>query len=256
MSSSGTQRPLRWEATASPPRGHREPFWRSLFYFNVYRLLVALLLLLSVAAWGTNVWFGTRNIRLFVGVDVAYVVFSIACFVLISARRHFDLQLALLEKRLDGFGELFRITRCQGLPLIEMLEQRNEVRRTLKACSRGLDTTRETVWRMPRTATPTVYLTFDDGPRPETTPAILDALAKECVQATFFMIGKRADAHPELAARVREAGHSIGSHSYTHRDLNKLEPEDAVQDIQHGYEAVEKAAFGSAAEAFCMRAWS
>jgi peptidoglycan/xylan/chitin deacetylase (PgdA/CDA1 family) len=93
-----------------------------------------------------------------------------------------------------------------------------------------------------------IILTFDDGPLPETTPAIIDILAKECVQATFFMIGKRAEAHAELAKRVREAGHSIGSHSYTHRELNELPFNDARQDIQRGYEAVEKAAFGSIAD--------
>ena len=90
-----------------------------------------------------------------------------------------------------------------------------------------------------------IILTFDDGPKPETTPAILDALARECVQATFFMIGKRAEAHPELAKRIREEGHSVGSHSFTHRELNYLASEDAVQDIQRGFEAVDKAAFGS-----------
>jgi two-component system sensor histidine kinase PilS (NtrC family) len=96
MSSAGAQRPFLWDAAAAPLAGeHAEPFWRSLFYFNVYRLLVALLLLLSVAIWGANVWFGARDLRLFVAADVAYVVFSITCFVLISARRHFDLQLAL-----------------------------------------------------------------------------------------------------------------------------------------------------------------
>ena len=93
-----------------------------------------------------------------------------------------------------------------------------------------------------------IILTFDDGPKPETTSAILDTLAKECVQATFFMIGKRAEAHPELAARVREAGHTIGSHSYNHRELNNIIYEDAAQDIQRGYDAVEKAAFGSVAD--------
>jgi len=96
MSSAGTQRPLLWEAEAAAQSGeHPEPFWRSLFYFNVYRLLVALLLLLSVAIWGANVWFGSRDLKLFVITDVAYVAFSIACFVLISGRRHFDLQLTL-----------------------------------------------------------------------------------------------------------------------------------------------------------------
>lgn len=91
-----------------------------------------------------------------------------------------------------------------------------------------------------------IILTFDDGPMPETTPAVLNILAKECVHATFFMIGKRAEAHPEIAAKVRNGGHSIGSHSYTHRELNKLPADEANNDIQRGYEAVEKAAFGAA----------
>ena len=95
-SQAGDRTPGLWEAqSASYPGVHPEPFWRSLFYFNVYRLLTALLLLLSVVIWGSNLWFGSRDLGLFVVADLAYVVFSIACFVLISARRHFDLQLTL-----------------------------------------------------------------------------------------------------------------------------------------------------------------
>lgn len=93
-----------------------------------------------------------------------------------------------------------------------------------------------------------IVLTFDDGPVPETTPRILDILARECIHATFFMIGKRAEAHPDIVARVRAAGHSIGSHTYTHRNLAKLPYEEAVEDIQKGYEAVEKAEMGSNAD--------
>jgi len=88
--------PVPWEADATPAvREHPEPFWRSLLYFNVYRLTVALLLLMGVAIWGKSLTFGSRDLTLFVATDIAYVVFSIACFVLISARRRFNLQLTL-----------------------------------------------------------------------------------------------------------------------------------------------------------------
>jgi peptidoglycan/xylan/chitin deacetylase (PgdA/CDA1 family) len=93
-----------------------------------------------------------------------------------------------------------------------------------------------------------IILTFDDGPVPDTTPAILDILDKECVRATFFMVGKRAEAQPELAKLVRERGHAIGSHSYTHRELNRLPADEANDDVRRGYEAVEKAAYGAAAD--------
>ena len=93
-----------------------------------------------------------------------------------------------------------------------------------------------------------IILTFDDGPMPGTTPAILDILAKECVRATFFMIGKRAEANPALAKRVRDGGHTVGSHSYSHRELNGLPADEARDDVQRGYEAVEKAVYGNAAD--------
>lgn len=93
-----------------------------------------------------------------------------------------------------------------------------------------------------------IVLTFDDGPMPNTTPAILDILAKECIRATFFMIGKRAEASADLARLVRERGHTIGSHSYTHRELNRLPVDEANDDIRRGYHAVEKAAFGEVAD--------
>ncbi len=93
-----------------------------------------------------------------------------------------------------------------------------------------------------------IVLTFDDGPAPGSTPQILDILARECIRATFFMIGKRAEAEPKLVARAKEGGHTIGSHSYSHRNLDTLPPDQAVADIQRGYEAVEKAAYGPGGE--------
>ncbi|WP_436791229.1 bifunctional polysaccharide deacetylase/glycosyltransferase family 2 protein [Yinghuangia sp. YIM S10712] len=68
----------------------------------------------------------------------------------------------------------------------------------------------------------TVALTFDDGPDPTWTPRILDVLAKHNVNATFFMVGAEAAANPQLVRRVRDAGHEIGSHTYTHADIGAL----------------------------------
>lgn len=61
-----------------------------------------------------------------------------------------------------------------------------------------------------------IALTFDDGPDPERTPLLLEALAELDVSATFFLLGEKVDAHPELAARIARAGHEIGNHTYTH----------------------------------------
>lgn len=61
-----------------------------------------------------------------------------------------------------------------------------------------------------------VALTFDDGPDPQRTPAVLDLLARQGVRATFFVVGARAEAHPELVRRMVAEGHVVGNHSYTH----------------------------------------
>jgi len=65
-----------------------------------------------------------------------------------------------------------------------------------------------------------VVLTFDDGPWP-TTPIVLQALAEECVKAIFFSIGYNAMIYPEILKKVAAAGHTIGSHTWTHQDLSK-----------------------------------
>src|SRR6201996_9460091 len=89
-----------------------------------------------------------------------------------------------------------------------------------------------------------VVLTFDDGPWPPTTPRLLADLAKECVQATFFLIGKPASEHPDLVRKIAAAGHSIGTHTWTHPDLAQLKPDDAVDQINHGISAVETVLHG------------
>ncbi len=61
-----------------------------------------------------------------------------------------------------------------------------------------------------------VYLTFDDGPIPESTPFILDTLREFGIKATFFVVGENAERYPELLKRIKEEGHSVGNHTYNH----------------------------------------
>ncbi|MGB8652513.1 MAG: bifunctional polysaccharide deacetylase/glycosyltransferase family 2 protein [Mycobacteriales bacterium] len=70
----------------------------------------------------------------------------------------------------------------------------------------------------------TVALTFDDGPDPRWTPQVLDVLAQEQVPATFFVVGSRVSAHPELVRRELAEGHEVGNHSWSHTDLSAVPP--------------------------------
>ena len=91
-----------------------------------------------------------------------------------------------------------------------------------------------------------VVLTFDDGPSLSTTPKVLDTLARECVRATFFLIGKHAAAYPELVRRIAAEGHSIGYHTWSHRSLKRIPQSEAPEEIDRGIAAVEKALHGVA----------
>jgi peptidoglycan/xylan/chitin deacetylase (PgdA/CDA1 family) len=78
------------------------------------------------------------------------------------------------------------------------------------------DLTGHTVWRMPRTRPPTVYLTFDDGPNPAATPQLLDVLRRHDVKATFFLIDKHlTDETAAIVRRAFEEGHAVALHSHT-----------------------------------------
>jgi peptidoglycan/xylan/chitin deacetylase (PgdA/CDA1 family) len=92
-----------------------------------------------------------------------------------------------------------------------------------------------------------VVLTFDDGPWPPTTSRVLAALARECVRATFFLIGKPASAHPELVRRIAAEGHSVAHHTWSHRSLKRVKFETATEEIDLGISAVEMALHGKAA---------
>ena len=96
-----------------------------------------------------------------------------------------------------------------------------------------------------------VVLTFDDGPWPVNTPAVLKALADECTKAVFFPIGKHATYHPEILRQVAAAGHSVGAHTWSHANLNakKMNEQQARDEIEKGFSAV-KLALGAAPSPF------
>ena len=95
-----------------------------------------------------------------------------------------------------------------------------------------------------------VVLTFDDGPWP-TTPAVLKALADECTKGLFFPVGKHTTYHPEILRQVSAAGHTIGSHtwSHAHLDSKKLTEQQIREEIEKGFSAV-KMAIGTAPAPF------
>jgi peptidoglycan/xylan/chitin deacetylase (PgdA/CDA1 family) len=83
-----------------------------------------------------------------------------------------------------------------------------------------------------------IVLTFDDGPWPGNTPAVLKALADQCTKALFFPIGKHAGWHPEILKQVVAAGHTVGSHTWSHKDLSKLPEQEGKDEIEKGVAAV------------------
>ncbi|MGH6822779.1 MAG: polysaccharide deacetylase family protein [Methylocella sp.] len=96
-----------------------------------------------------------------------------------------------------------------------------------------------------------IVLTFDDGPSAQTTPKVLDALAAECVKATFFLVGRNAEALPTLVKREIADGHTVAHHTFSHPavTLRNLSESAAQEEILRGFEADDKAAYGTASGA-------
>jgi peptidoglycan/xylan/chitin deacetylase (PgdA/CDA1 family) len=99
-----------------------------------------------------------------------------------------------------------------------------------------------------------VVFTFDDGPWPDNTPMVLKALTDNCTKATFFEIGEHATWRPDLSRDVAAAGMTIGSHTWSHKDLAKnpyaKDIEQAKQEIEMGVSAVHMAVNGPVAPFF------
>src|SRR5262245_29945220 len=87
-----------------------------------------------------------------------------------------------------------------------------------------------------------VVLTFDDGPLPKYSNQILDILAAQCVKATFFMVGRQAQANPEGVRKVRDAGHTVATHTLSHpMNMHRLPLDRAKAEIDGGIAAVTAA---------------
>ena len=91
-----------------------------------------------------------------------------------------------------------------------------------------------------------VVLTFDDGPWPLNTPAVLKALADECTTGIFFTIGKHATYYPEIIKQVYAAGHTVGTHTWSHATLTnkKLTEDQRKEEVEKGFSAVKWALGG------------
>jgi peptidoglycan/xylan/chitin deacetylase (PgdA/CDA1 family) len=86
-----------------------------------------------------------------------------------------------------------------------------------------------------------VVLTFDDGPLPNRTTAVLAALNAECTKAIFFSVGKVAAGYPDILHEVAKSGHTIGAHTMDHKDLSKLPFDDAKADIEKSFSVIHRA---------------
>ena len=88
-----------------------------------------------------------------------------------------------------------------------------------------------------------VVLTFDDGPWPNNTAAVLKALADQCTKGLFFAVGKHATYHPEILKQVLAAGHTVGTHTWSHVNLNskKMNEQQVRDELEKGFSAVKMA---------------
>ena len=77
-----------------------------------------------------------------------------------------------------------------------------------------------------------VFLTFDDGPHPEHTPRLLDVLREHDARATFFVVGERAERHPDIVRRIAAEGHALGHHSFSHGDPRRTSAMELAREAE------------------------
>ena len=101
---------------------------------------------------------------------------------------------------------------------------------------------RDIVWRgatHSAAGNPTVYLTFDDGPHPESTPRLLEYLSEADTRATFFFLGEHAELYPDIVRATQEAGHRVGNHGWTHRSAWRVPKTETLSDFERSEALLE-----------------
>ncbi len=91
-----------------------------------------------------------------------------------------------------------------------------------------------------RTSGKELYLTFDDGPDPHVTPALLDLLREHKVKATFFCIGEKIEQHQAIVSRLLSEGHTLGNHSYSHQGFHRLTHQGQIAEVRHCEEVLHR----------------
>lgn len=88
-----------------------------------------------------------------------------------------------------------------------------------------------------------LYLTFDDGPNPDTSPIILDILNMHDVRATFFCVGENVNKYPETYRKILDAGHAVGNHTYNHLKGWETSTKDYIKNVEKCTEVVKSKLF-------------
>ena len=86
-----------------------------------------------------------------------------------------------------------------------------------------------------------VALTFDDGPHVTNTPRLLDMLKERGIKATFYMVGQRVSAGPQIVQRIVAEGHEVGNHTWSHPQLNRMKQTSMMEQLQSTHDAIVKA---------------
>jgi peptidoglycan/xylan/chitin deacetylase (PgdA/CDA1 family) len=101
---------------------------------------------------------------------------------------------------------------------------------------------KECVWEI-KNAKNSVFLSFDDGPHPEITPFVFDNLKEFGAKASFFCIGKNVEQYPEIYQRIIDEGHTVGNHTFQHKNGWKTPLNNYIEDIQRASTSISSRLF-------------